>query len=405
MHGGILGSALVVPDDHACIQQAADAAVDGDTVLVMPGIYEENIRIADKTVHLLSAGGVKKTVIDGRGENVIILEGNGSASVTGFTVRNGNHGIMSFSCTAVSRTIKDNIITGNRKGILISDLDRTRIVGNRIENNAPEGGIHIQDSSPEIYNNVITGNSAAWGGGIRCECAVLAGHPEIVNNTVTGNSAEQGGGIFIGWDAHVTVMNNIIAMNSGDGGIWRGPNGYPDISYNDVYDNEGEDYVDCSAGVGAISVNPLFISDLNLHLQEGSPCRDAGNPHADYNDRDGSRNDLGATGGPHFDRDLLVAVGEKDPPQFRSGTFTLHANYPNPFNPSTVIRFHIPEEGNISVSIYNVIGEEVAVLYNGMQSAGAHEIRWDASDLPGGVYFVRVALEGISKTGKMMMVR
>ncbi|MEE4311062.1 MAG: T9SS type A sorting domain-containing protein, partial [candidate division KSB1 bacterium] len=147
------------------------------------------------------------------------------------------------------------------------------------------------------------------------------------------------------------------------------------------------------------------IGESNFHLQEGSPCRDAGNPHPDHNDRDGARNDVGATGGPYFDRDLLVDVAGNEFEAYRPGEFTLYANYPNPFNPSTVISFHVPEESDVSIAIYNVLGEEVALIHNSVQEAGVHEITWDASDLPGGVYFVRVALDGVSKTGKMMVVR
>lgn len=71
-------------------------------------------------------------------------------------------------------------------------------------------------------------------------------------------------------------------------------------------------------------------------------------------------------------------------------TFALDQNYPNPFNPSTTIRYSIPNESEVTLTVYNAIGAKVDELYNGTQTAGNFEVNWNASDFTSGVYFLRM---------------
>jgi hypothetical protein len=84
--------------------------------------------------------------------------------------------------------------------------------------------------------------------------------------------------------------------------------------------------------------------------------------------------------------------------------FTLEQNYPNPFNPSTKIRFGIPQSSYVRIAVYNLVGEEVAVLLNGNIESGTHEINFNASGLSSGVYFCRIQFEGASRMIKMMLL-
>lgn len=77
--------------------------------------------------------------------------------------------------------------------------------------------------------------------------------------------------------------------------------------------------------------------------------------------------------------------------------FTLKQNYPNPFNPSTSINYSIPETGNVTLSIYNVTGQEVVRLVNGVENAGSHNIVWNASNLSSGIYFYRLDFNGSNR--------
>lgn len=71
-------------------------------------------------------------------------------------------------------------------------------------------------------------------------------------------------------------------------------------------------------------------------------------------------------------------------------TYTLAQNYPNPFNPSTTIRYGVPASGPVRLAVYDLLGREVTVLVQGNQSAGWHEVAFDAGDLPAGVYLYRL---------------
>lgn len=85
--------------------------------------------------------------------------------------------------------------------------------------------------------------------------------------------------------------------------------------------------------------------------------------------------------------------------------FRLHQNYPNPFNPSTTIQFDIPEAGFVKLSIYNILGEEAAVLLNQHLEAGTYSHRFDASALTGGIYFYRLQAGDNIDTKKMLLLK
>lgn len=85
--------------------------------------------------------------------------------------------------------------------------------------------------------------------------------------------------------------------------------------------------------------------------------------------------------------------------------YTLEQNYPNPFNPSTTIIYSIPENMNISIKVFNILGSEVAELYNGMQRAGKHQIKFDASNLSAGVYVVKLNSQLGSKYIKVNLIK
>jgi Secretion system C-terminal sorting domain len=89
--------------------------------------------------------------------------------------------------------------------------------------------------------------------------------------------------------------------------------------------------------------------------------------------------------------------------------FVLNQNYPNPFNPSTEISFGLPERSHVTVTIVNMMGQEVARLANGQMDAGMHSVVWSATDMSSGVYFYRVIANGngqnFSQTRKMLLLK
>jgi hypothetical protein len=85
--------------------------------------------------------------------------------------------------------------------------------------------------------------------------------------------------------------------------------------------------------------------------------------------------------------------------------FALHQNFPNPFNPSTTIRYDVPHSSHVSLVVYNMLGQEVATLVESEQGAGYQEVRFDATSLASGVYFYRLQAEDFIQTMKLMLLK
>jgi len=85
--------------------------------------------------------------------------------------------------------------------------------------------------------------------------------------------------------------------------------------------------------------------------------------------------------------------------------YQLHANYPNPFNPSTTIAFTLPQSGLVKLSVYDITGREVQTLQQGVMTAGDHELRFDGAGLASGSYFYRLEAEGYQAVKKMLLVK
>ena len=85
--------------------------------------------------------------------------------------------------------------------------------------------------------------------------------------------------------------------------------------------------------------------------------------------------------------------------------YTLDQNYPNPFNPSTKISFSIPVGGMTTLTVYNVLGQEVAKVVDAKLSAGSHEYKFDGSSMTSGVYFYKLNSKGNTKIKKMMLIK
>ena len=86
-------------------------------------------------------------------------------------------------------------------------------------------------------------------------------------------------------------------------------------------------------------------------------------------------------------------------------TFTLSQNYPNPFNPSTRISFSIANAGVVSLTVYNVLGNEVAELVNGFTPSGDYSIEFDGTNLSSGIYFYKLSINNVTQTRKMMLLK
>jgi beta-xylosidase len=86
--------------------------------------------------------------------------------------------------------------------------------------------------------------------------------------------------------------------------------------------------------------------------------------------------------------------------------FNLYENYPNPFNPTTVIRYQLPLMTNVSLKVYDVLGQEIITLFEGIHQPGIYETTFDANGLAGGIYFYRLATStGFEQTNKLLLLK
>jgi hypothetical protein len=236
-----------------CIQDCLDSCSAGDTVLVGPGIYYENIVWPNtQGIQLISVFGPDTTIIDGNSTTSVIQISNVDSTtvIRGFTIRNGyaTFGGGLWIQTNSSPTITENIITGNTAGmfgggIFINNNSSPIVTGNNVTNNHSYnsgGGIGAMSitSVPYIIGNTITGNTAdTTGGGIHCSTS-----PAIISgNTINGNSACWGGGIgfYSQYTTSSTVDSNFITNNTAQntgGGVYCHESS-PDFQYNIISGN------------------------------------------------------------------------------------------------------------------------------------------------------------------------
>lgn len=99
---------------------------------------------------------------------------------------------------------------------------------------------------------------------------------------------------------------------------------------------------------------------------------------------------------------LLVSV---DDISLIPSRYELYQNFPNPFNPTTTIRFALPKESNVTLKVYNFLGEEVATLINKVMPAGYHTVTFNASNLISGLYFYKIEAENYSSIKKMLLIK
>jgi len=107
---------------------------------------------------------------------------------------------------------------------------------------------------------------------------------------------------------------------------------------------------------------------------------------------------------------ISVALSEVGGDNLLPKAFDLKQNAPNPFNPTTMVSYDLPKASNVSLEIYNVLGQNVRTLVNDFQEAGTQSVMWDGTDNGGsqvasGLYFYRLTADGFQATKKMMMLK
>jgi len=100
-----------------------------------------------------------------------------------------------------------------------------------------------------------------------------------------------------------------------------------------------------------------------------------------------------------------VIVGVDDNEIFSPSAYSLSTNYPNPFNPTTIISYQIPEFSFVTLKVYGVLGNEIATLVNEEKPAGRYDVEFDATALTSGIYFYRIQASSFVETKKMVLMK
>jgi len=298
---------------------------------------------------------------------------------------------------------RDMILTGNYIGGN-SALGGSNTIG---------GGIGIRNENPRMENNIIENNSAVNGGGIGIEGSVSSRPAVLVNNTICDNNATVGGGALLRAGAKVAAFNNIFWADTAQSQAEISVSG-------STLEVQNCDVRGGYAGTGNIDLDPQFAaSDLLFNLTSTSPCIGRGidsvqlggvwfyAPPYDFSNRLrpmplATRLDIGAQ-----EEQITIPPPEGVADQVVNlpARFSLEQNYPNPFNPKTGVRFQVPGVSDVKLTVFDLLGREVAVLVNERKAAGSYEVGFDGSGLASGVYMYRLTAGSFVQSKKMILLK
>lgn len=280
-------------------------------------------------------------------------------------------------------------------------LDSLTVTGNY--GNAGGGAVFKSCTLADVSNSVFSGNTGQYFGGAMHYNTTTGG--TISGNTIVENEATFSGGAGIYVQGNVPDMNNnIVAFNIGGASFGNGVavSAEP-ASYvcNDVFGNANSDYTgmaDPTGTNGNISVDPLFcdLAAGDLSLNNASLCSET---HSGSCGLIGALSETCGGGGESAVPDGAIPLA-----------FKVEQNFPNPFNPSTTIRFALPSAAHTRVVIFDLAGRKVKTLVDDMMAAQSHEAVWTGKDESGravsaGVYFYRVSSGDHLSVGRMALIK
>ncbi|MDZ7262245.1 MAG: T9SS type A sorting domain-containing protein [candidate division KSB1 bacterium] len=405
-----------VPQDFATIQAALDSATYGDTILVAPGKYGENIVLKKGIV--LQGSGAEVTHLEAPDTASAVIGADG-AIIDGFTISGGKSwGIIADS----AMTISHNIIT-SPSGVLCQNCSPC-LKGNTIT--TKDVAILCDNASPLIERNILVSFS------VPISCSKSS--PRIINNTIFSKGA-----IGVVASDSTFIKNNIIATYTQIGILGTNPPIAPPliIKYNLVFTGPWQTdrevipqatslFANVPEGVGIptsvnfkgdstdafgnLFENPRFVNHGGLEqllgdfrLLPDSPAIDAGDPDDPW-DPDDTVVDLGA-----LPFEAPVTIVQTDENSRQPQTYRLYQNFPNPFNPCTTIEFFLPKEQRVTLSIYNLLGQRVKILLDENYKAGSHRVVWDGTDESGalvtsGIYIYQLSVGILTINRKMLFL-
>jgi hypothetical protein len=256
-------------------------------------------------------------------------------------------------------------------------------------------------------------------------------NPKIYYNSVylRGTGAQHLGSaaLYIGGNnSNVDAKNNIL-LNTRDEGQYCASviydqtvsnltSDYNDLYYNNSYPNNClvrigstnyntlSDWQAMGKDLNSITEMPHFVAPEDLHIDVNfETLIDSGATPIAGIDTDFDGETRNATT-PDIGADEFLIVGVEDEITLPT-EFALEQNYPNPFNPSTVISYQLPVSNDVTLKVFDILGNEIETLVNEEKSAGTYELTWNVASLPSGVYFYQLKAGDFIQTKKMLLIK
>lgn len=329
-----------------------------------------------------------------------------------------NSNVKINSCNFTNNTGAATAGAVDISGTSIVEIKNSFFANNKSSNNA--GAIGIASSTVDLKNNIIANNTGQNAGALIVKNSATL---NAINNTIANNvSVASSGAQILNIGSTVNIMNTIFYGASDILNL----NGFFETTYSNM--------VNADSNTGNINQDPMFANPSassgyetatqfsDWLLQASSPCIDAGNPDAQYNDKEDPaspgnalypsfgtlRNDMGAFGGQGqfngwVDSNEYIIIKPKN--------LSISA-YPNPFNPSVNIELNRSKNNaeNVHVDIYNVRGQKINNLFNQYTNEKTIRLSWNGIDkngkaMPSGIYFIKAVTESDATTKKIILLK
>ncbi|MBS3740809.1 MAG: T9SS type A sorting domain-containing protein [Candidatus Cloacimonetes bacterium] len=400
----IMDNILVPADAELTIEPGVEMIFANNTEMKIKGKLTANGLVrGDEPISFTSNESWKGILFSFTDENNLIqnciIE---KATTSAIRVENSSH------VHIIQNQISNNSSTSRAAGIDLLASDSIYIQKNIISNNTNTNltaGIGCTGTTAEISNNIIVNNT----GMIGAFSLKNGSDVEIINNTIANNESTYNTPyLFLIFDSNPQIRNSILIS---EGNLFYNSGGYPNVNYSCLSEN----YV----GAGNINANPQFVdpsagngSDFNgltadWSLASGSPAINAGDPDSIYNDTDGSRNDMGAYGGPEPYEGLQLSVNQEN------NVFSKLSVYPNPVKTNAEfqnIRLNLKKSARVTIELFNIKGRKVATLADEISEAGEYTFSWDMKNndnfsQSSGIYLYRIKIDEESIFRKTLILK